>query len=85
MIFSPHDGHWISEPAPELSTASSCSQWGQLKTISISVNRFMCDSHDINPVPPRKPEKNHAELFPLYRPRRLVAATRQSAAILISF
>src|ERR1039458_6850676 len=26
VIFAPHDGHWISEQAPELSTAISCSQ-----------------------------------------------------------
>lgn len=35
-IFSEQDGQVISEPAPELSTASSCSHFGQLKMMSIS-------------------------------------------------
>src|SRR5450755_488495 len=40
VMVSWHDGHSMSVPAPELSTASSCSQLGQLKTISISVGGF---------------------------------------------
>src|SRR5664279_405349 len=36
VMVSWHDGHSMFVPAPELSTASSCSQLGQLKTISIS-------------------------------------------------
>jgi hypothetical protein len=33
---SPQEGQSISEPAPELSTANSCSHLGQLKMTSIS-------------------------------------------------
>jgi hypothetical protein len=40
VIFWPQDGHWISEPAPLLSMAISCSQWGQLKMMSISACGF---------------------------------------------
>jgi hypothetical protein len=40
VMVSPQDGHSMSEPAPELSTASSCSQLGQLKTMSISAKGF---------------------------------------------
>src|SRR5260221_8203802 len=36
MIGWPHEGQSISEPAPELSTANSCSHFGQLKTTSIN-------------------------------------------------
>src|SRR6516225_1907604 len=35
-IVSPQEGQSISEPAPELSTANSCSHFGQLKMTSIS-------------------------------------------------
>src|SRR4051812_35098672 len=35
VIFSSHEGHSISEPAPAASTSSSCSQFGQLKIMSI--------------------------------------------------
>ena len=34
-IFSEQDGQLISEPDPVLSTASSCSHFGQLKMMSI--------------------------------------------------
>ena len=37
-IFSPQEGQVISEPAPVLSTASSCSHLGQLKMMSIGLN-----------------------------------------------
>src|SRR5260221_1939188 len=42
VMVSPQEGHSISVPAPALSTASSCSQLGQSKTISISAI-FGCD------------------------------------------
>src|SRR6185369_1123086 len=35
IIASPQEGQSISEPAPELSTANSCSHFGQLKMTSI--------------------------------------------------
>src|ERR1039457_3140310 len=35
VMVSPQEGHSICEPAPVWSTASSCSQFGQLKTMSI--------------------------------------------------
>jgi hypothetical protein len=38
-IVSPQDGHSISVPAPELSTASSWLQLGQSKIMSISRKR----------------------------------------------
>src|SRR5271169_6065710 len=37
VMVSPHDGQAMSVPTPAPSTASSCSQLGQLKTMSISL------------------------------------------------
>jgi hypothetical protein len=59
VMVSWHDGHSISEPAPELSTASSCSQLGQSKTMSIiriGLNGLLC--HDTKPAPRFRPAKN---------------------------
>src|SRR5208282_5066387 len=41
VIFAPHVGHLISEPAPSPSTDSSWLQLGQLKMISIGRNGLM--------------------------------------------
>lgn len=39
-IFSEHEGQVISVPAPVLSTANSCSHFGQLKMMSIAPRKF---------------------------------------------
>src|ERR1700744_6565598 len=75
MMLSPQEGQSICEPAPDWSTASSWSQCGQLKVISIVgwLNRAQPKSN-----PPRSPEKNgghesnHGRLQKLSRPNRVV-------------
>lgn len=57
-IFSEHEGQLISEPAPELSTASSCSHFGQLKMISIMFEG-LSDGIAIHRRPESKPGMNY--------------------------
>jgi hypothetical protein len=49
-------GHSIWVPAPELSTANSWSQFGQLKMMSIKKESLRFQK--ANPVPYREPAKN---------------------------
>src|SRR5712671_5937842 len=81
VMVSWQDGHSISEPAPELSTASSCSQLGQSKTISISVKSFGVRLFpDTKPARPRRPEENYPPLKPACEPRPPAAYLRHEIA-----
>src|ERR1019366_9420970 len=51
IIASPQDGQLISDPTPELSTASSCSHFGQLNMTSIGVFLFSDCGARIAPHP----------------------------------
>jgi hypothetical protein len=55
VMLSPQEGQSICVPAPAWSTASSCSQFGQLKTMSIILR---IDLRQPKAGRPGKPENN---------------------------
>src|SRR2546421_8854874 len=64
VISSPQEGHAISVPAPELSTANSCSHLGQLKITSISyLSLADCGDHNKTLAAPRE-EKSFERIPP---------------------